>query len=81
MTVNLDSALAQLREERNRAQKELGRLDEAISVLQKLAADHRAPARGPKARVRRKLSAAARKRISEAQKARWAKIKKRKAAA
>ena len=79
--VNLGSALAQLREERIRTQKELGRLDQAISALQVLTADHSAATQASKPRARRKLSAAARKRISEAQKARWAKMKKRKATA
>lgn len=79
--MNLGNVLAQLREERNRTEKELSSLDEAISALGKLAADHSAPARASKPRARRKLSAAARKKISLAQKARWAKIKKRKAAA
>ena len=79
--VNLDSAIAKLREERSRAQKELGRLDEAISALQKLAGDHSASAHTSRPRARRKLSAAARRKISLAQKARWAKVKKRKATA
>lgn len=79
--MNLGSALAQLREERTRTQKELGRLDQAISALKKLAGDHSASAQASRPRGRRKLSAAARRKISLAQKARWAKIKKRKAAA
>ena len=79
--VNLDSAIAKLREERSRTQKELGRLDQAISALKKLAGDHSASAQAYRPRGRRKLSAAARKKISMAQKARWAKMKKRKAAA
>ena len=76
MMMNLGNALAQLREERSRIDKQLGRLDEAISALQSLAGDHSAPARASKPRARRTLSAAARKRISEAQKARWAKLRK-----
>lgn len=79
--VDLGSAIALLREERSRTQKELGRLEQAISVLQKLAGDHSASAQASGPRARRKLSAAARKRISLAQKARWAKIKRRKAGA
>ena len=78
---NFGRTLAQLREERSRAQKELGRLNEAISALKKLTGDHSAPARASKPRARRKLSAAARKKISQAQKARWAKVRKQKAAA
>jgi hypothetical protein len=79
--VEIGNVVAQLRRERSRIQKELGRLDEAISALQGLTADHSATAQASRPRVRRKLSAAARKRISEAQKARWAKIKKRTTAA
>ena len=79
--MEIGNVVAQLRQERSRIQIELGRLDEAISALQTLTADHSATAQASRSRTRRKLSAAARKRISEAQKARWAKIKKRKAAA
>jgi hypothetical protein len=81
MMVDLSRTLRQLQEERSRARKELGRLDEAITVLKKLAADHSAPARPPKPRSGRKLTLAVRKKISEAQKARWAKLRKRRAAA
>lgn len=74
--MNLGSTLEQLQQERSRTQKELGRLDEAISALQRLAADQSTPAGPSKPRARRKLSAAARKKISLAQKARWAKVQK-----
>jgi hypothetical protein len=80
MMVDLSRTLAQLRQERSRTQKELDRLDGAISALGKLGA-RSAPARSSKPRARRKLSAAARKKISQAQKARWAKVRKQKAAA
>jgi hypothetical protein len=79
--VNLGRMLTQLREERSRTKKELYRLDGAISALERLVRDHSEPARASKPRAGRKLSAAARKKISEAQKARWAKMKKHKAAA
>jgi hypothetical protein len=79
--VNLSRTLTQLRQERSRTQKELSRLDGAILALEKLVVDHSTPARASKPRTRRKLSAAARKKISEAQKARWAKMKKQRAAA
>jgi hypothetical protein len=79
--VNLGRTLTQLRQERSRTQKELRRLDEAISVLGRLAGSRSASARASKPRAPRKLSAAARKKISEAQKARWAKTRKQKAAA
>ncbi len=69
-----------VRAERDRAKTELARLEDALRALQKLAVNESKgqPARGPKRR--RKMSAAARKRIAAAQRARWAKIKKEKAA-
>ncbi len=79
--MEIGNVIAQLRQERSRTQKELDQLDAAIVALRALTADHSATAQASRPRARRKLSAAARKRISEAQKARWAKIKKRKAAA
>jgi hypothetical protein len=57
-----------MRRDRARAVKEIARIDAALSALGYGA--------GPR---RRTLSAAARKKISLAQKARWAKAKKKKA--
>lgn len=57
-------------------QKERAKLDQAIAAL--------APLAGRKAgtvQPRHKLSAAARKRIADAQRARWAKVRKEKKAA
>ncbi|PYV21251.1 MAG: hypothetical protein DMG27_21140 [Acidobacteria bacterium] len=72
---NLGRMLRELRGERSRAQKELDRLDEAIAVFEKLIA----PNPGREARVRstgsRKVSAATRRKMSKAQKARWAKLR------
>ena len=71
---DLTKALRQLREERSRTQKQLKRLDEAIDVLGKVVSGsvggQRNGRHGP-----RKLSVAARRRIAEAQRARWAKWK------
>ena len=72
---NLGRMLRQLRGERSRAQKELDRLDEAIAVFEKLVAPN------PGRRVRggatggRKPSAATRRKMSKAQKARWTKLR------
>ena len=66
---NLSKTVNDLRGERNRLARELDRLDEAISVLSGLNGG--SARRGGK----RRLSAAARKRIADAQKARWAKWK------
>jgi hypothetical protein len=76
--------LADLQAERERAQMELGRLDEAISAIHGLVRGtntrgNYTTAAAP--RRRRTLSAAARRRISLAQKARWAKVKQMKRAA
>ena len=78
---NLNRALQELRQERNRAEREVERLDEAISVLDGLTGRNHAgrPARlGRTARMgrpRRRMSAAGRRRIAAAQRARWAKLK------
>jgi len=70
--LDIESILRELREERDR-------IDSAISALEGSSGrGGRRP--GPKAtdgrRGRRRLSVAAKKRISEAAKARWAKVKK-----
>ena len=75
--------LADLQAERERAQMEPGRLEEAISAIHGLVRGtstrgNYTTAASPR---RRTLSAAARRRISLAQKARWAKVKQMKRAA
>jgi hypothetical protein len=60
--------LAQLKAARNKAASELGRLEAAVSALSGIGSNSIKPNR-----TRRKMSAAARRRISLAQKARWAK--------
>jgi hypothetical protein len=79
---NIANAIVRLREERRDAQNHVQKLGEAISVLERLtrgagAAGHAAGAH----RAKRVLSAAGRRRISLAQKARWAKIRQMKKAA
>jgi len=61
---NLSGVVQQLKKERDRAQEEVKRLNAALAALAGLKA-------GP-ARKRRTLSAAARRKMSLAQKARWA---------
>jgi hypothetical protein len=77
---NIANAIVRLREERRDAQNQVQKLGEAISVLEKLT---RGPgsAAGAQHRAKRVLSAAGRRRISLAQKARWAKIRQLKKAA
>jgi hypothetical protein len=79
---NIAKAIVRLREERRDAQNQVQKLGEAISVLEKLTRSSGATARiGAPHRVKRVLSAAGRRRISLAQKARWAKIRQTKRAA
>jgi len=65
---DLQEVLKQLKGEKKRAQKELRRLEKAVSAFGKLIGKRTAKAR-------RKLSASARKKIAAAQRARWAKLK------
>jgi hypothetical protein len=65
---NLSSVVSQLRKERTQVQGQLERLDQAISLLGNLSNGSRSTRGGT-----RNMSASARKRISAAQKARWAK--------
>jgi hypothetical protein len=73
---NLNSALQQLRDERKQAQAQVERLNHAITVIEGLAGHSYASNRGSK-RGRSSLSPAARKRISVAQRARWAARRRR----
>lgn len=79
---NLAEMLKDLRESRAHAARELGRLDKAIAAVSRLVSVDAATPRKGRKRGRRRLSAAARKRIADAQRARWAKVraKKQKAA-
>lgn len=74
----LDKIVGELRSERTNLTNQLRHVDAALSVLGKLHG--KLDVSGTNGRSSRKgtrLSAAARKRISIAQKARWAKIKSR----
>ncbi|MFY9676278.1 MAG: hypothetical protein WCB53_05640 [Terriglobales bacterium] len=78
---NIAKALARLREERRDAQNQVDKLGEAIAALEKLTRGSGAAATGGAMRSKRVLSAAGRRRISLAQKARWAKLRQSKKAA
>jgi len=78
---NIAKALARLREEHREAQNHVQKLREAISVLEKLTRGGGVTAAAGGYRVKRVLSAAGRRRISLAQKARWAKLRQAKKAA
>ena len=75
--LNLAQVIKGLQAERTRAQKEVDRLEKAITALGKLDGNPERRAQR-KTGKRRKLTAAARKRISQAQRARWAKIRQQK---
>ena len=78
--VNLAQVIKGLRAERSRAQKEVDRLEKAIGALQKLGGNPGRHAQENETGKRRRLTAAARNRISRAQKVRWAKLRQQKAA-
>jgi hypothetical protein len=79
---NLTKVVQRLKKERDQAQKRVEQLDEALKALTGLGA-RGAARRHSTAKTsgkRRTLSAAARKRIAAAQRARWAKLKAAKGA-
>jgi len=78
---NIAKALARLREERREAQHQVQKLGEAITVLEKLTRSGPGAHASGSFGVKRVLSAAGRRRISLAQKARWAKVRQMKKAA
>ena len=69
---NLNRVLAQLRLERDRAEREVQRLEEAIGVLERLDGN---PSRRGAGTKRGRFSAATRARMAAAQRARWARRK------
>jgi len=82
LMTNIAKAIVRLREERRDAQNQVQKLGEAISVLEKLTRGSGSTIHAVAThRVKRVLSAAGRRRISLAQKARWAKIRQMKKAA
>ena len=72
--INLSAVVADLRAERERAQKTVEQIDAALSALDGVSRK-RSRFFGRKFTGRRSMSAAARKRIAAAQRARWAKWK------
>jgi hypothetical protein len=72
----LADALQLLREERTHAQDQVKKLDEAISAIEGIVGTRKlgSTSRGP-IRKKRTMSAAARRKIAAAQRARWAKVK------
>jgi hypothetical protein len=76
---NLELAITvkMLEGQRVQVQKDLAKLDNAIAVLRELSGTNSTPSPNGK---RHTMSAAARKKIAKAQKARWAKVRRQKPA-
>jgi hypothetical protein len=73
---NLMKVVAQLRKQRDEAQRQVEQLNQALAALGSLDGSRsRGRSSEPVGRKRRTMSAAARKRIAAAQRARWAKWK------
>jgi hypothetical protein len=70
---NLGNALQQLRAERKQAQSHLEKLDQAISVIESLNGSGAVRHANQPTRI---ISAASRRRMAQAQRARWAKVRK-----
>lgn len=76
MSLELASTVTALRAQRAQLQKELVKVDKAITVLRTLSSASPSPNRRRRKRV---MSAAGRRRIARAQKLRWAKVRRAKA--
>jgi len=72
MGIELAGTIKMLQGQRLEMQKELATLDKAIAVLSKLSGTNSSPS--PTV-TKRTMSAAARRKIAKAQKARWAKFR------
>jgi hypothetical protein len=70
---NLSSALQQLRAERKQAQSHVEKLDQAISVIESLNGSRTLGQTNQPTRI---ISKASRRKMAQAQKARWARAKK-----
>jgi hypothetical protein len=75
---NLTGVIRQLQMERQRVQGEMERLNAALAALGSLGGPEGKAKHSRAPKVRRPMSAAARKKIAAAQRLRWAKWKKNK---
>ena len=71
--LELAGTVKMLQGQRVQVQKELAKLDKAIAVLRELSGINSTPSQNGKGHT---MSAAARRKIGKAQKARWAKVRK-----
>ena len=69
---NLTNALQELREERKQAQLQVEKLDQAISVIESLNGSGTVTQANQPTRV---ISAASRRKMAQAQRARWARVR------
>ena len=74
--LKLSGLVADLRTERDRAEKEVEQLNAALAALGGLGQTSGGSPRSRASKKRRPMSAAARKRIAAAQRVRWAKWKR-----
>jgi hypothetical protein len=74
--IEIAGMMKTLRTERAHTRKELAKLDKVISALRELTSTNSRAARNGR---RRTLSAAARRKIAKAQRARWAKVRQQRA--
>jgi hypothetical protein len=72
---NLTNALQQLREERNQAQLQIEKLDGAIAAIEGLVKGNSSTLARRSTRAGRVVSAAARRRMARAQRARWENVR------
>ena len=72
--LELAGTVKMLQGHRAQVQKELVKLDKAIAVLRELSGTNSTPSQNGK---RHTMSAAARRKIGKAQKARWAKVRQK----
>jgi peptidoglycan hydrolase CwlO-like protein len=72
---NMNDALQQLREQREQVQLQVDKLNSAISVLEDLFGRNSSTAARNGGRPKRVVSAIARRRMAQAQRARWAKVR------
>ena len=72
---NLDNALRELRQKRSHAQVEIEKLDQIISGIESLNGTGAASSKS--VRPTRIISAASRRKMARAQKARWASLRKK----
>ncbi len=75
-TIEIADVLKAMRTEHARKRKELAKLEKVISALRELSSTNSVPTRNGR---RRRLSAAARRKIGAAQRKRWAKFHQQRA--